>query len=332
MDIAQRLDETRLRIYLEKHWSRITALRDTNIGAIEEVTRNTNSSFVFRVEIVTRDKPFFVYVKWSPPYAKAFPEITMESGRVIVEGEFLQKAGENRLLANYLPKVLWLDKENRVLVMTDVLRNGTFLHDILERYKIYPWLGEEFGRFFEVLHNAKLNFRVPSNHQRWWIGVGFRKYMTLGGQKVLGEKEVLALIDESERVAHTVIWADPMPKNIVIDGRTFRLMDFETVIDWDIAYDIGTFISHFAIRWVLRPSLHDNFNKFLDELFVIYKIADPETKQRIMKYVAVFMVHRTDGIDQYSFTEEEKEVIRAEAKKLFDFNGKLYNLIAKNIG
>lgn len=135
MDIGQRLDESKLRIYFERNQKKIAALRHKTIGAIEEVTRNTNSSFVFRVEIFTRDQPQFVYVKWSPPYAKAFPELSMDSGRVVVEGEFLKAANNNRKLAKFLPKVLWLDSPNRLLMMSDVLRDGSFLHDILAKYQ-----------------------------------------------------------------------------------------------------------------------------------------------------------------------------------------------------
>jgi 5-methylthioribose kinase len=329
MVLQKHLDELGVREYLAKN--KVPTLDGKTIGEIKEITRNTNSSFVFRVELLDKNNiSEFVYVKWSPPFAKAFPDLAIDSGRVIVEGKFLQAANKREGLVKYLPKALWLDEENKVLIMSDVLKDGEFLHDILDKYLIYPWIGTEFGNFFNNLHNTKFtDYSVPKEHQDWWVNIGFKDYMTKGGQVILGKTEVLDLVEESDSVSRTILWADPMPKNIVIDGQAVRIMDFETVINWDVAYDLGCFIAHFALRFTLKQELEKDFNQFLMNFFKAYGTLEPDLAKRVIKYISVFMVHRTDGIDQYTFSNEEKDRIRKEAKELFNFKGKLYLLIKK---
>ena len=92
-----------------------------------------NMNYVLRVDTGTRT---FI-VKQSRGYVEKYPQVPAPAKRVLTEGAFYQKISEEKMVQNYMPKLIGLDAENNVIAMEDLgkANDFTILYDLKHQLK-----------------------------------------------------------------------------------------------------------------------------------------------------------------------------------------------------
>lgn len=304
---------------------------------IDELTPGGDSGFVYPIKCeLKNNEKVILYIKQTRDYAKTAIDIKVDPQRIYWEYQALIYF-EKVLGIGVVPHVYYFDEKQNVLVMSDIVQGGSLLIDELANDNILPNLGKHFGELFGKLHFIKNDFKLEINkeHQDWLKGA-LIEYNLAGAKKILPKETINRIISESDNATHTIIWGDAKPKNIVIKNSSIKFFDLETVINWDVAYDTGTLLSH----WFLKISegkteltnqaviFINNFWKSYIEIANQNKISNISgLKERTINYIATAMLHRTDGLDLYNFSEELKDKIRQDARNLLRNE---YSLIREN--
>lgn len=92
-----------------------------------------NMNYVLRVDTGART---FI-VKQSRGYVEKYPQVSAPAERVLTEGAFYQKISEEKLVQNYMPKLIGLDEKNNVIALEDLgkVNDFTVLYDLQHQLK-----------------------------------------------------------------------------------------------------------------------------------------------------------------------------------------------------
>ncbi|MFA6550721.1 MAG: phosphotransferase, partial [Candidatus Gracilibacteria bacterium] len=233
------------------------------VGAIEEVAENSGSCFIFKVKIFIDKKPRNIVLKMADDYLKIDPSFKLSPKRLAWEYEAL-KYFSKISSPRYFPEVLWYDSANYVLVMEDIKgKDGLLLKNEIDEGRLHPEIIKDLADFFADLHLASykqphiINIQSDKNFSDHWLAFlrteVVDKFYTVGARKVSLASIVEDLLNKSRQAPQAVIWMDPLPKNIFVHGNSFKLIDFETVAVWDIAWDPAIFIS----EWIIKSASKD---------------------------------------------------------------------------
>lgn len=299
---------------------------------VEPMTGSGDSGFVFPLSCtLVSGEQIKLFIKQTRSYAKTAIDIALDPKRVKWEYENL-KLFEQILGVGKVPHVYFYDSDNNIIVMSDVIGKGKLLVDDLSHNIIHTELAEAFADLFCRLHQSEHDFDSSSdNSHREWIRNAIAQYNTAGAMKILPDNVVKEILDRSNNAEMTIIWGDAKPKNIIVDEDSIRFFDLETVIKWDPAYDIGCFLSHWVIKAIEAEDKSDSMTlsssvKFINAFIVKYlkgassHYNDPhkikKLSERIIDYIGVMMLHRTDGTDQYDLEGSLRNSIRKHSSRL----------------
>jgi len=115
--------------YLKKQgW---LGLEETIVSLLKPGEGNMN--YVLRVDTGART---FI-VKQSRGYVEKYPQVSAPAERVLTEGAFYQKISEEKLVQNYMPKLIGLDEKNNVIALEDLgkVNDFTVLYDLQHQLK-----------------------------------------------------------------------------------------------------------------------------------------------------------------------------------------------------
>lgn len=92
-----------------------------------------NMNYVLRVDTGART---FI-VKQSRGYVEKYPQVPAPAKRVLTEGAFYQKISKEKMVQNYMPKIIGLDAENNVIALEDLgeANDFTILYDLRHQLK-----------------------------------------------------------------------------------------------------------------------------------------------------------------------------------------------------
>lgn len=339
------LKENNVSKYLLSYKSKYNISKVINI---KEVKENTGSCWIFKIIAIINGKEKAIVLKQARDYLKIDPSVKGTPKRIKWEHRalvyFSSIVGKESV-----PEVLWFDELNYVLVMSDIMgKKGKLLRNELNKGNMHKEIMNHFATLLAKWHlstygtSKDINIRGEKEFTKEWrkclLNEGINAFYTVGARKIAIGSIIDELLEESRKSKKAIIWMDPLPKNMIVGNGPLKLIDFETVVKWDIAWDPAIFISD----WIVKLAENGKNSKDAKEgvrIFLIRyleliskKINKKELKKikkRIYRYIGVFLLHRTNGLDNYQFKEEVYRRIQEEALRLIQ--GLYANDFAKDL-
>ncbi len=317
--------------YLEdvkKHLS----FKINKIKKIKELSGG-NVSYVFAVEIESDSGINKLVLKQVLSQIKREDEdIEMPLERIITEAKVLEKIKE-WIGENFVPEIFYLDKENFVLIMSDVEQDRKCLVDELEKNNLHANLAKQFGEFFGRFHarTYKIDEDLSTAERELMETYYIPLHLTWGARKHFPEEVIKKIVKESYLTNPSLIWIDPVHRNIFVSKNDFRLIDFEFCLHLDPAIDLGIFLSHWFIKsQEADDDIKQGSKKFIDDFIEEYKkvwlghVSDSADHlggiiKRSNKWLGIYLLSRVDGKHgSYVKDKEVEEKVRNLGKDLLN--------------
>lgn len=323
---------------------------------IKEVTQHTGSSYIFKARTKIQGEIHGLIVKQTLGHLKIDPHFKLSKKRLVWEINAIRHL-QSIIGQSYLPRIYWFDSANNILVMSDIRgEKGTLLREELDKDNPHEEIMPAFGNLLADIHldsygkNKTITIRNASIFSKEWknfiLNEVVNNFYTVGARKASIPSIVDDLLDESRKAKQAIIWMDSIAKNILINDGNIKLVDFETIVKWDIAWDAAIFISDWIIKCAEVGENSENKYRLAAEIFLetylkrMHKTIKGEEfdglKRRIYRYIGVFLLHRTSGANPYTFDQKMFTRIQNEGLRLLqglyanDFAKFLVNLLGIN--
>lgn len=304
-----------LKIFNGVDWSKAKA---------NEIKEYTNVNFVFCVQLNSK-KYKKVYLKQAFDFVKISPDFPAPLDRQLFEKlsiEYLQQYWGRRI-----PRVIYYDKDSNVLIITDIGKEAVLLADEIKKGKLHFEIGSDLGTMMAQLHSPTFyqnNYPVrdkQANNKHVEFIFDFR----LRGAREIIPIETQQMFKESKQAKSSMIYGDWASKNVFVVGNKIKLVDFENLVRFDPAFDIGYALAH----WVLDISKENQTEmiKFFQDFEKTYVDGWETTEEviailkRATKYIGAMMLHRLAGVKNTNRMEEylNKDVPLIEIAKQIVF-------------
>ncbi len=303
---------------------------NARVVSAEEIDEYTNSCFIFRLHLEGgSDK--IVYLKQARAKTKK-KDFFIPPHRIIWETESISRF--NAAVGEFIaPRVIYLDKDNFILVMEDVLSGGEMLIDAYKNGELRADLGKKFGSVLGRLHGKtfwlKNDFFNDPDWQKVLTEDVFYQHFMIGTEKILGKKTVDLIMSDSRKVPHAFCHMDLLIKNIIVHPNTFRIIDFEQATVWDPAYDIGALLTPWAIALAtVNGKANASAKLFISSCISAYKTELSRNNipkeiinnlmRRALRFTATTMLHHTCGADVFDFLEPIREEVKESATSILE--------------
>lgn len=276
---------------------------------MEEVKENTNVNFVFAV---TLNKSSYkkIYIKQAFDYVKIAPTFPAPIDRQLFEKQSIEYLYQ--FWGDRIPQVINYDAKNNILIVTDMGENAVLLAEEIKKGQLHLNIGQDLGLMMAELHvptYAKDEFPVRNKEKNCEHAAFIFDFRLRGAKEVIPE-ETAKLFKESKYAKNSMIYGDWASKNVFISDNKVRLIDFENLVRFDPAFDIGYALAH----WVLDIS-KENQNavaQFFRDFEQAYKKKWHQTLQndvesifrRSARYTGAMMLHRLTGVKNTNRMEE----------------------------
>lgn len=218
--------------------------------------------------------PSPVIVKFAQPYVATVPEISLDTGRIIIEGRSLAAFEEDGSLAGLddprirPPRLIDLDEERCIIVMEDVGASpdlGAWLRQCPEGTESCAEVGRTIGSFIAALHRhtyddqrqaAVFNNAAVQNARLEGQYCRIKELCVRAG---LPDSDVLGA--EAERFGallrqpgRCVIMGDLWPPSLLISDGGIRVIDWEFAHFGRPAQDVAHLVAHLWMHTHRAPS------------------------------------------------------------------------------
>jgi aminoglycoside phosphotransferase (APT) family kinase protein len=296
------------------------SLGDSAHVSVTEDGALSNINYVYRVEVYGRS----LYLKVIPEQPKRLP-VKLPRERVFSEAEGLRQFrafGGGDVL---IPEVLFVDREEFALAMTDVGEGREVLFNIIdEHFECLAEQAEALGRALGAVHAGTRGKPSPRPPQEELIirRIVFDGLLAPGAQLVFPEQwENLRAEMEAHR--ECLIHADLWSKNLLVRrGAPIALVDFEGVCCGDPAFDLGTLTAVALLPALQNPALVDDALSFVEQLVNTWTISCGDyawagaVLPRTFRATATFLAARGFGPFPYNVSDAARQRVHALAGTL----------------
>lgn len=287
---------------------------------VEEITKYTNVNFLFRIYFETEEGKKSVVLKQALPFVKVKPDWKFEPIRNFYEQKALKRFAEI-LGPGIVPEVYFHDGKNWVNVLEDVNPDHIVLADEFDQGRLRPEIAPRLGEILGTLHGKTYGTSESIRDEEFkrWFLLDFK----LVGAKKISEELTENLFQEGEKAASALLWGDSVTKNITIEkSGAVHITDFEGVITWDPAFDLGQLVAHYILKLEEDESLREMVKKCVADLIRAYQGRLKEFNvpkgdiEKILvrsnKYLGSTTLHRLKGLSQFGFDKRIQERIKQD--------------------
>lgn len=231
----------------------------------EEVKRHTYVNNIWQITLSSKKKgKHNLYLRQALDHIKADPVVKVPPQRIFYEFAVLKRLSEE-IFSDFeyevVPKVHLLDKENFIVVLSDVRKGSPILVDELGEGRTHSEGGDNLGKVLATLHSRTWGIKTFELDK-----AGNEKQLQRHFFNRLEQAEKLfpeltqRLIKESSRATTTFVAGDFASKNIFIHPNgTISFVDLERSFVGDPAFDIGFLLGHYQIEVLQKPELKENY-------------------------------------------------------------------------
>jgi 5-methylthioribose kinase len=271
--------------------------------------------------------PETIYVRQSRDYVKEDKELPRDPKRVLTESRVLNYI--DGIVPGVVPRVISLDLDNNILVLSDIKLGGHLLADELVAGRIHESVGHNFGRTIGLIQNKTFGLSFSQILGDDSFKESDDKNAYLGLRVDVSERiypsQTAQLLADSKLASRCLVIGDLSPKNIFVEGNDARFLDLERTSMGDPAYDPAYIICHFLIDVNLQ--LHDKSVKFIQNFMQAYVNTISESlsydemgklKNRIIRFIGMSILHRTQGTNFVTYSGGDKDMWQQKAGILMD--------------
>lgn len=306
--LSVELNEANLLAFLAEH-----GLLAAPERAQVQVLSGGVSNLAFWVE--TPDGP--VVVKQARPRLAVEMEWRADVGRVIREAEAMAWLHE-RLGPPRIPRLIWLHRDAKVLVMEAVTPPAENYKARLLRGEVDPALGEAFGGLLADMHNAT---RDAATQERFGDTGYFDELRLSPYYDTVAEKHppvaahIGALRRECLQSGWCLVHGDYSPKNVLVRPAGLLLLDYEVAHWGNPCFDIGFALTHLLCKALHLPARREALLESARRFWSRYTgaVLLPEASRAQAGYhLAAIMLARMDGKSplEYFTDEAKRETVR----------------------
>lgn len=228
-----------------------------------------------------------------------------------------------RLPEGVVPEVLFRDDDNYAFLMSHAPREARDWRSLLLNGTIDPALGEAAGQILGQIHESTSGdkatltaFRDKTVFDQLRIEPFYRRV----AERCPDVASIVnPLIEETLEKQTCLCHGDFSPKNLLLHGDGFTLVDYETAHLGDPAFDLGFFLSHLFLKAIHRPEAWETFTYLFVNFWRGYQ--DRYFYKPFVYLVANSIVHlgacllaRVDGTSPAPYLTDERK--RASVRKL----------------
>jgi 5-methylthioribose kinase len=213
-----------------------------------------------------------------------------------------------------VPQVLFVDRPNHVLAMSHAPAEARVWKEDLLQGHIDEQLGHRAGDILGQVHEASA--RHPDRFE------GFRDarvfiqlrvdpfYRRIQEHRPEVARPVGALIDQMLTLHEALCHGDYTPKNMLIHGQGFMLVDYETAYLGDPAMDLGLCLAHLVLKAFRLPEQRGRFLALMRSFWqgycaaATFRPAD-ELVARGIAHLGACLLARIDGTSPVDYLPEE---------------------------
>lgn len=301
----------------------------SDIVSTNEITEETYVNWIFRIVFKIDGGEKIVYLRQSRDFVKSKPEFKLLANRIAFENKMLALVAT--IVTDVVPEVLYFDKENNVLWLSDIKRGCPLLVTELIAGRPHVETATFFGKTIAAIHGATLgitNDAVRGNPEANQSAIDFHLGMRLKPALKMFPLETQVLLEESKRALHCLVLGDLASKNIFVDGKQIRFLDLERAFVGDGAFDVGFLFAHYLLEVpsnILSESIKTTISfwkAYQDAL--IQKISTDELKKmesRVAKFTGLSLLYRLHGSGSAPSGKPDVKFWTNKAKQLL--NGKI---------
>ncbi len=273
------------------------------------------------LRIATPDRSFVV--KQSRPQLRTRDAWFSDLDRVYREQEVMQAL--HPLLPQVVPEVLFADRDNYAFAMSAAPPESRGWKQMLLDGEVDPALGERIGAVLGRMHQATAEapalmepFRDHTVYVQLRVDPFYRRVQERRPQVAAA---VQPIIERMLSVKEALCHGDYTPKNFLIHGRGFTLVDYETAHFGDPTMDLGLFLAHIVLKAFRRPEL-----PYLDLTRAFWRgyagqvrfRPAAELEARGIGHFAVCSLARIDGTSPVDYLPEEpkREAVRRLGRRI----------------
>ncbi len=260
---------------------------------------------------VVTDTTAFV-VKQSRPQLRTRDAWYSDLDRIYREQEVMQSLAP--LLTGAVPEVLFVDRENYVYAMSQAPADAVSWKAELLAGHIDLAVAWRAGSVLATIHNVSAhNADFPARFSDLTVYKQLRVdpfYERIRERRPEVAGAVGGIIEQMLTVKEALCHGDYTPKNFLVHGTRFTLVDYETAHFGDPTMDLGLFLAHIVLKAARWPARCNDY-RLLAQAFWrgysehgAYRPAD-ELERRGVQHLGVCLLARIDGTSPVEYLPEE---------------------------
>lgn len=273
---------------------------------------------------VDADPPFVL--KQSRPQLRTVDPWFSDIARIHREVDAMRSLAP--VLGQYVPQILFEDRDNYLFAMSAAPRDATTWKQVLLGGTAELHRAQLAGEVLGKLHQAGAS--DPQWRQTFGDATNFYElrlepyYLRLRDRNPKLRQYVEPLIQRAQTVQLSLVHADFSPKNILVTPETWLLVDYETVHFGDPTFDLGFFLAHLTLKSIHRQQQFDDYAALIEGFWRSYLLGVSFEEPSVLvsnglQHLAANLLVRIDGTSpvDYLTDERHRQTGRHYAHELF---------------